>query len=497
MMAPVYRLLIFPFLFLLIATVQLRAENPYCAFDAEVRRIYELIVHFDFSAAKKALGNKADQHPNKAYLLLDNSIDYYRHFMLEEKQDLASRKALKDKRIQLLKKSGLSVEWKRFIHAEMLLHWAMIMIKHGDMVRGIQHFHESVGLLESNIKEHPDFIYTYKSIGVLHSLLATIPEGYQWAAKLVGLSGNYNSGKAELERFIRFAEKDGDMFLEESYGALVFLQTYLENKPEKAYQYWVLKMGMRDPNPVFTMVQSHVAMRAGYNDAAINILESLPAEQRDRYPYLNFLLGIVRLQKIDPRCERHFQSFLKLYKGDTRIKESYQKMAWNALLQGNRTMYHLNISRCLNQGAMITDDDQQAYDEAKSGKMPDSVLLRARLLCDGGYGQKAQETLMPFRDAYYKDPQRRLETAYRLGRIYQLKKENDAALNAFEDTWKFDPAIQSYMAANALLQAGFIHETAGRKQQARNHYEKLLQSKPLQYRKSLHQKAKSGLARLN
>ena len=61
------------------------------------------------------------------------------------------------------------------------------------------------------------------------------------------------------------------------------------------------------------------------------------------------------------------------------------------------------------------------YVEAKWGIMPDSILLRARLLSDGNFPDKALEVLAPHRINYNNNEALKLEYTYRLGKNLSTK----------------------------------------------------------------------------
>jgi hypothetical protein len=469
--------------------------QTHCTFDAEVKRIYSEIVNLDLDLARNELGQK-DSKLNKAYILLENEIDFYQLFVYDQKTDFQNLKSNKNKRIDEIDDSDLPLEWKRFLKAEILLQWTLIYLKQDEELKAFQSIRESVQLLEENVDQYPAFMYSYKSLGILHSLLSTIPESLQWAARLLGLSGNLQAGKNELQKFIQFAESGQDLFTNEANAAMSFIYCYLDNKPEQAYSYWIQKMGIQDPNALQVFVQCKIANKAGYNDAAINALQSLDQTQRDKLPYLYFLMGLTGLQKLELKSDSYFLKFLQLYQGSSYIKEAYQKLAWIALLKGEEGLYHLYISNCLTKGNALTDEDRQAQQEALSNKIPDVTLLKARLLFDGGYADRAYEILSSQKDYYYANAGKKLECAYRLGRISQLKKQFVNALQYYNDALFFDPQMSSYMTCNALLQCGIIYESQNKKQESAGYYQQVLKTNPDQYKRSIHQKAKAGLARL-
>jgi hypothetical protein len=327
--------------------------------------------------------------------------------------------------------------------------------------------------------------------------MSTIPEGFQWAAWLLGMKGNLLSGKLELQKYIQFAEPKQDLFLDESYAAMGFIISYLENNPEMGYHYWLKKTEKHNPNSLYALIQTKLAVKAGYNDEVIKTIQTLEESEKEKLPILYYYLGLGSMQKLDLNADRHFQNFLKFNKGATYIKETYQKLAWISLLKGETGLYRLNVSNCLTKGNLFTDEDKQAKKEAESGKIPDSILLKARLLFDGAYYQKAYEILMPRKEEYYSNPGKNLECAYRLGRICQMKNEIVRALQFYNDVLHFDPQNISFMSSNALLQTGIILENQKKKNESYSYYQKVLKTNPDQYKRSIHQKAKAGIARLS
>jgi tetratricopeptide (TPR) repeat protein len=84
---------------------------------------------------------------------------------------------------------------------------------------------------------------------------------------------------------------------------------------------------------------------------------------------------------------------------------------------------------------------------------------------------------------------------YRIGRINDDLKKEDIAIKAYETTIVLGSNRKEYFAARAALQLGNIYEKQGKKQLAIAMYEKCLGMNDHEYKNSLDQKAKSGLAR--
>ncbi len=473
-----------------------QSSRDYIAFDGEASSYYEKILQLDFNSIESILEHLERSHPNKAYLLLANEMDFYTLFLYERREDFNKRKTNRERRIKILESSKIDPEWKAFVHAEIDLQWALIYFKMGEYLRAVQLLRSSKLLLEEKSKQYPEFPYYHKSLGILKALLGTIPSEFQWATDLLGLDGDIYKGKQELLSFIHYARDKDSFFLMEAQTAMSFLICYLENKPKEAYAYWVRAMGNRDPEPLLAWAQCKIGLRALYNDAVLNVLRALPSERMDRLPYLHFMMGLASLQKLDVKADRHFIRFLSLQGKGNYVKEAWQKRAWNALLKNDEAAFRLHQSQCLIQGQLISDEDEQAYVDAKSGIRPDTLLLKARLLCDGGYTEKALNLLKDKEGVYVGKPDLEMEYWYRSGRLLQLANVPDEALKKFEKTLDINPNSPSYFRCNALLQTGLIYEKGGQTDLARRYFKKCLETNPDRYRKSLHQKAKAGLNRL-
>ena len=149
----------------------------------------------------------------------------------------------------------------------------------------------------------------------------------------------------------------------------------------------------------------------------------------------------------------------------------------------------------MQKGNLITDADKQAYKFAKTLVWPNLLLLKARLLSDGGYNKEALTLFVGKSLNDFGTAGDKLEFAYRVGRIYDDLKRNDEAISMYLIAIKLGESRTEYYAARAALQIGLIYEMQGKKDQAILYYQKCLNIKNHDYKDSLDQKAKAGVAR--
>lgn len=84
---------------------------------------------------------------------------------------------------------------------------------------------------------------------------------------------------------------------------------------------------------------------------------------------------------------------------------------------------------------------------------------------------------------------------YRMGRVCDGLGRANEAIGAYESAYQQGRDLREYFAARAALQSGYICEKRGDKQAAVVWFEKCISLKDHDYKNSLDQKAKAGIAR--
>ena len=154
--------------------------------------------------------------------------------------------------------------------------------------------------------------------------------------------------------------------------------------------------------------------------------------------------------------------------------------------------YRANVLRMGNQ---ITDADKQAYQSAKKGGWPNPILLKARLLSDGGYQSQALNMLAGKTSNDFTADADKTEFAYRLGRIYDLMNQDELAIRFYKSAIEKGEHQPEYFAARAALQIGMIYESQRQFSKAVEYYHQCIEMKDHAFKNSLDQKAKSGIQR--
>ena len=428
---------------------------------------------------------------------IENYVDFFRIFVNEERADYLRSYPNKSLRLKAIKKGNNTSPHYRFSQAEVLLQWALIELKFGDFFTAIRDIKKAYHLLDENARLFPSFTANKKSLGALHAILSTIPpqykKGFEWIS---GMKGSIELGKQEIEEVLKYAEKEDFLFREETEAIYAYLQLHLLNKKEEAWQYINTTNIANQKHPMAIFVLANIAMRSNHNEEAIEILEQRFQHSQGRsFHFLDLMHGIALLNKLDPQASLYLDDFIKNYKGENYVKEAYQKLAWHGLLFGPDKAYDKYMLKCKTEGKMQIDEDKAAFQEAKSKEKPKPLLLKSRLLFDGGYYKKAAKLLIENSKILLADDHTQSEYNYRLGRINQALAHDYLALTYYQTCIRQEQ--QGRWSCNAALQSGIILEKQGLFEQAEQYFKKCLAIKPTYYASSLHQKAKAGLNRIN
>lgn len=475
------------------------ADMSYYEITPPAREAYELVTSLRFAEAQTAIERlKLSDPGNLIAYHLDNYMDCLAVYISEDEAAFARLKRKKSERIGLLQQCNPQSPYYRYAQADTRLQWAMAHLKFGEYLNAFTEVSKAHKLLRKNEELYPDFLPNQKDMALLHAIAGVIPDNFKWGMKLLaGLEGSIAQGRREMEAVLQQARSTDFLFETETRVLYAFLLLHLANDGEAAWN--AVGAGQLQPasNPVHCFITANIAMRTGRNDKAIALLEKCP--RGSRYlplPFIDQMLGMAKLRRLDPDADKYLLLFIRQHKGRNFIKEAYQKLAWHALIQGNEKAYRQYMEYCISRGHTTSGSDRSALREARSGEMPNTALLQARLLFDGGYYRQALELLRKRPPNSFANDRHRVEYAYRMGRIYHNLQQLDEALLYYRSALRQGSTQGYFFACNACLQIGLIHEQRNQRSQAREYFQRCLSLVSDEYETELHQKAKAGLNRI-
>jgi hypothetical protein len=472
-------------------------------FNANCIEAYKEIIALDFSKGKQILENEKTIHPeNKIPVLLDNYIDFLTLAIGADKSDLEKLKPIRSHRINMLAEGNADSPWHYHCLATVYLQWAFIRVKSGEYALAALDLNNAYRLQEKNKNLFPGFVPDLLLSGVTNTLIGSVPENYKWAVKLIGMEGTIETGREEIYKLIDIADNNPEWshLASEAFFYLSFIEINLQSNKQNAARllHRMETTAELVDSPLNCYIKSNLSMRIGKNDHAIQILENCNI-RHGSYPfhYLEFILGNAKLYRLDQSAARHFLYYVNHYGGSDYVKSAYQRLAWISLIEGDQNGYRFYLSKIPALDKSFVDEDKHADAEAASKQIPDIRLLKARLLFDGGYYERAIGVLDAYPDSTCgvgkKDS---VEFYYRKARIYHEWGKVQRAIGYYEHTIHLGASLPSYYAGNAALQMGLIYEDQHDYVSAVYYYDLCLGMRFTEYRSSIRQKAIIGKQRI-
>jgi len=472
-------------------------------FNDGCREAYSKIISLKFEAGQKLIDQEKLSHPqNNIPYLLENYIYFLKVFISEEEALFEELDEKKDDIIDRLEDGDENSPYYRYCLAQVNLQWAVARTKFKEYVSATLEINRAYRLLEDNKEDFPNFLPNNINLGLLHTMIGTIPDNYNWVKRMVGIEGTVDEGVNEILAVLNESIENPEFshYKAECLFYLSFIQMNLMTNKSKTLDYIRIieqdKSSMENPMAIYAIAR--IYMSNGMNDKAIDLLVNRPTGV-EYFPfyYLDYLTGLAKLHRLDDDANKYFFKYVINFKGINYIKDAYQKVAWHYFVHGNTEKYKEYIAKVEKYGNTVVDADKQAEREAEKDNMPNYHLLRARLLFDGGYYQEAVEDLTTEkRDNFLRNEEDELEYTYRLGRIYHEWGKINDGIRYYEQTIKEGSESETYFAANAALQLGKIYEQQKQYDLAVQYYEAAQSMENKEYRNSINQKAKAGLNRV-
>ena len=482
-----------------------RAQSQF-TYDENCRQAYEAILSLRFSEARTLITVEKKVVPgNLVPVYLENYIDFLTLIIGEERLVYDQLKGKKGDRVKLLEQGREDSPFYNFCLGEIHLQWAFARIKFGDYTAAAFEIRKAHALFSSNETRYPSFVINKMGIGVVHVMASLVPDNYKWVSNLMGLDGSMEAGLNEIRQVAAYSGPDeiARMYRTEASFFLAFLALNLQKNKRDALPLieFFNQPSLGDQlaaSPLLMYAKATILMKNGRNDDALAVLsQRSTVPQTFPFHYLDYLEGIARMNKLDFGAANCFERFVAGFRGRNYIGSAYQKLAWLSLLHGDTAVYYQKMKLVAAHGAAAVDEDKQAASEAAKGIIQNTILLRARLLFDGGYYNLAlNELLNNSVKTAVKSKRDLVEYTYRLGRIYHETGNFPKAADYYLQTVMRGKTEPYYFAAGAAYQLGLLYENQGLYTRADSAYHLCLSIKTEEYKTSLGQKAKAGLNRI-
>jgi hypothetical protein len=360
-----------------------------------------------------------------------------------------------------------------WLQAEMLFHTGMAQVRFGTRISGVSKLLGAYRKIKDHRERYPQFWQNQKLTGAFNIILDFIPPFMRWATDMFGFTGNAELGLYQLEHYGEYAgEVPG---LAEEAVIFNYLGYKLSWKEEAGFEFVGSQYETMSDITLIKYLYANSASFTYRNDLAIKLLdEIIEADLQTEFYSLNYLKGRCKLNHLDEDASIYLEKYLNDFPGSDYKKDVCNRLSFIYLLHGYEQKYREFREKIPMIGSDLRDRDQEAMLEYKSGIEPHVGLLKARLLCDGGYFEEAGAVMKSIDPVLLTEEVFLLEFHYRLGRILQLSGHPDEAVPELTKTFNDGKSAPFTYATRAALYLAKICEDKKDYAAANTWYEKCI-----------------------
>jgi len=473
-----------------------------------IKQAYKSILSLHFEEADMYLDKEEKKNPKN---VLVNCIRTYKYFMKysigSESEALKSFENYYDRSLSALDDEDESNPYRLYYMADLYIQSAFVNAMASNFITAGFHYRKAYNTAYENYELFPDFILNNKSLGVMNIGVGSVPKSYSWILDLLNLTGEINTGYEQFERMLNLSmnDKKYDYLFIETLMMYSFTQSSYNNGDETSDLLDSI-YACSEINEKYKNNQLYIFSKSSYhfhrkeNDKALICFKSIQEEYNtnpNKLYYLDYMYGNSLLYKLDINSLKYFERYIYSYPGTNYVRACYHRSAWANLILKGENYYLPYMQKIIDNGSDLVDADKLALKEAESEEIPNPYLLKARMLFDGGYYNKADSVLLvAYKSGKIISERDKLEYIYRLGRINDEWGNFKLAEKYYKETIEKGRDYDYFYAAKSALQLGYQYEYMGNYVDARKMYELILDLDFDEYQNSITQKAKSGLSRI-
>jgi hypothetical protein len=454
--------------------------------------IYELRLNEASSILEKEKNDNADNVASD-YLMVVHSMLAY----ITNESDQAY--LIKIIALQRIGSCPSQAGYRDFLLEEIYFYSSVVNGKRGNTLAAARDVRNCYKLGTNVIKAHPTFHAAKKTIGLLNSGFGSLPNNYQKLVQFFGYQSSMDQGLRYLTEFVNSENDRPEMMLMKKEAQFYIASIYLYLKNDKTLAWEMIDSLTADyqNNPLSGFARVNFADKCRRNDEIIQVISKTPRNQPyGDIPFLSFMMGKAKLNRLDKDADAYLLSYLDQYTGKNYIKSCYQKLSWHALIHGDKKEYSKYIKAITVNGNTALEEDEQALKYASSGLIPDTLLLKTRLLFDGGYYDKALQIIRPIKVKDFETVLYKTEYFYRKGRVYDALDKDKLAEAFYLEAMQKGEQLPEYYASYAALYLAEMKERNNLNEDARLYFKIAMSFEAnKEYKKSIEHRAKNGLDR--
>lgn len=475
-------------------------SQSYFQWNERIQQINDAITSLRIPESRKALAQEKKIHPNNLCLdLIESQADFYELFFNENNDLFKTTYPSFSTCISKLEKGPLNSPFHDYGLSVLYLSKALIAVRFEKNLEAAWDFRKAYFYLKENRKKFPQFSPNDVYFGLLTTVLGSVPNNFQWLMNIIGMHGDIPAGIALVNRYIHSTDPNSKIARNLALLVYPYLVLIFEGNKNKALDFLEKTMYDFKKNHLHAYMATNLYLGNQQAKRSLHIAESiLKTEAYMDLPFWNYEKGFGYLNQLKfDQSEQAFIQYLQSFKGNFYVKDAYEKLSWIAYLRGDQQKADAYRNMVLQKGSEIPDADKMAMKNAKSGQWPHPLLLKARLLSDGGMFQESLELFKGKSTNDFQSISDKAEFVYRLARNYDLIGEKETALKYYNMSISFGSSAGAYFAARSALQSALIFEERKDYLKAASYFKTTLSVKDYPYKNSMDQKAKSGLYRCN
>jgi hypothetical protein len=427
-------------------------------FNANCQQAMQAVLDLRILDARKLIEDEKKLHPQNGYTI------YLQHYSecieLIATEDVKVYEKLINSysdRMDQMDRLDDGTPVNSWLQAEMLFQTGLAQVKFGTRINGVTKMLSAYERIKDHRKKYPDFWQNRKLTGVFNIILNNIPPFIRWAADLFGYTGDSVLGLYQLQDYGEHAISIPG--LAEESVIMANLGFLLARQEEEAFRF----MNAQDPSLLkLTLVRYLYSNSASFvyrNDLTLQMLDGIHQDQLQVSFYaIPYALGRCKLNHLEKDAKVYLEDFLDNYTVLDYKKAACNRLSYCYLLEGNMQKYLEYKERVATVGQTLRDRDQEALLESTTEIVPHTGLLKARLLCDGGYFEDAMGIMKSINPDQLTEESYRLEYHYRMGRILQLSGKPEQAIPELVEAYNDGKSSPYTYATRAALYLGKIYE---------------------------------------
>jgi len=340
---------------------------------------------------------------------------------------------------------------------------------HGSMMKAVLEGRKGYFALEDAVHLKPDLYDAHMGFGLFRYLVAKVPSGLSWIARIAGFEGDLEGG---LESLRLAATKGTYTQSEASFYLSQFL--FSEHRRDQAFELMRTLIKRHPDNSLFLVLYSSWQMREGNLDealAAIDKASDVNARKAIKYgeEFIHSTRASIAYTRNDfATARREYDHFLAKRSNRNMVPNfTFYRIAVSRELTGDRSgaievckmMKEVNVAGQLNEGNLYRRGEELAA-------RPFTPAHTALIVAGNTHGRKFYDSaLVYYGQALEKsgqDPDLRLRSLYGLQQTYYDKERDQEAVKAGEEAVVIQPLRETWVVPHVYLKLAQSYARLGR-----------------------------------